>query len=124
MRHNLGVVYGVMPSGALNLYRRVDSGNETHRWIGPVEVGTGWGHFRQVLAGDDGVIYAVQTPPEPDVRIDPRQNHAAGDDLLWYRHLGRADGRFAWEGPKVVGTGWGRFSACHRRSRRCLVRNQ
>ena len=43
------------------------------------------------------------------MRIDPQQNHSAGGDLLWYRHLGRADGSFAWEGPKKVGSGWGHF---------------
>jgi hypothetical protein len=30
----------------------------------------------------------------------------ATGDLLWYRHLGRDDGSFQWEGPKKVGSGW------------------
>ncbi|MDQ6701891.1 MAG: tachylectin-related carbohydrate-binding protein [Pseudomonadota bacterium] len=32
---------------------------------------------------------------------------ASGGDLMWYRHVGREDGSFRWEGPKKVGTGWG-----------------
>ena len=29
--------------------------------------------------------------------------------LLWYHHLGTADGSNRWEGPKEIGTGWDRF---------------
>jgi hypothetical protein len=30
------------------------------------------------------------------------------DELMWYRHDGRSDGRFTWAAPegKKVGTGW------------------
>ena len=27
-------------------------------------------------------------------------------ELTWFRHIGREDGSFRWEGPKKVGTGW------------------
>ena len=27
-------------------------------------------------------------------------------ELLWYRHDGRSDGKFAWHGPTAVGDGW------------------
>jgi len=56
------------------------------------KVGTGWGNFKHVFAGRDGVIYAVQE----------------NGDLLWYRHDGRGDGSFKWatgSGNKV-GNGW------------------
>ena len=31
--------------------------------------------------------------------------------LMWYRHLGRHDGSFRWQGPFQVGTGWNSFTA-------------
>src|SRR5687768_13355025 len=30
--------------------------------------------------------------------------------LLWYSHDGRTNGRFNWQGPNEVGTGWNGFS--------------
>jgi hypothetical protein len=44
------------------------------------------------------------------VPIDGKAAGLSGGDLSWYRHIGRADGSFAWEGPKKVGNGWGEFT--------------
>jgi hypothetical protein len=66
----------------------------TFRWAagsGNV-VGTGWGDFKQLFSGGDGIIYGVN------------QNN----QLVWYRHVGRTDGSFRWAAGSgnVVGTGW------------------
>ena len=56
------------------------------------KVGVGWGGFKQIFSGGDGIIYAV----------------TESGDLMWYRHTGRQDGSFRWafnEGKKV-GVGW------------------
>ena len=34
---------------------------------------------------------------------------------MWYRHLGRRDGSFRWQGPFEVGTGWNSFTTVSRR---------
>jgi hypothetical protein len=67
-------------------------------WEGAKAVGIGWGDFKQVFSGGNGVIYAI----------------AADGTLNWYRHNGYATGAGletpgAWEGAKNVGHGWGDF---------------
>ncbi|MFM7470313.1 MAG: tachylectin-related carbohydrate-binding protein, partial [Nodosilinea sp.] len=59
------------------------------------QVGKGWGSFKQVFSGGDGVIYAIQD----------------NGDLLWYRHVGWRDGSGTWaaDSGKQVGNGWGSF---------------
>ncbi len=39
-----------------------------------------------------------------------RQRLASGGDLMWFRHLGREDGTFRWDGPKKVVPGWSAFT--------------
>ncbi|MGE3976414.1 MAG: tachylectin-related carbohydrate-binding protein [Nitrospira sp.] len=73
-------------------YDRRDDGSFTRAPGFGNQVGRGWGGFKQVFPGGDGVIYAIQE----------------NGDLLWYRHDGRGDGSFVWaQGSKNrVGNGW------------------
>lgn len=100
-----GAIYGIDQNGNLMWYKHdgfVTCDDHTvGNWEGPNQVGTGWGDFTQVFGmtvnygiGLGGVIYAVDSSGE----------------LLWYRHDGYATGDFNWEGPHVVGYGWGDFT--------------
>jgi hypothetical protein len=65
-----------------------------------------------VFSGGGGIIYAITPIVEASWRpgTGPGMGGlkpASGGDLMWYRHLGSADGSFRWEGPKKVGSGWG-----------------
>ena len=77
---------------------------------------------QQVFSGGDGIIYAVDPLVEATLPtgIGPRMggHPASGGTLWWYRHVGRAEGSFRWEGAKKVGTGWGSFEARVLRRRR------
>lgn len=96
-----GVIYGITGSGQLLWYRHdgfdtCDGTSTAGAWEGAKVVGGGWGGFKQVFAGADGVIYAID----------------GSGNLFWYRHDGYLTGAGAytpgaWEGPKRVGTGWG-----------------
>ncbi len=79
--------------GNLMWYRHRGWRDGSSDWEGPRKVGTGWGAFKKVFSGGDGVIYVIQD----------------NGDLMWYRHTGSEDGSFRWEGPKKVGSGWGGF---------------
>ena len=107
--------------GDLTWARHIGREDGSFRWEGPKTVGTGWGGFEHVFSGGDGIIYAI-TPVVPatlptlvgtsvtGIAFGGRgEQPASGGDLLWYRHVGSADGSFEWEGPKKVGTGWGGF---------------
>ena len=74
---------------------RVPTRPEQPAWEGPKVVGCGWGVFKHVFSGSDGVVYAI----------------TADGRLLWYRHLGYRSGGGVetWQGPTQVGTGWGHF---------------
>jgi hypothetical protein len=125
-----GIIYAVTPVVPASLQIGIGPGMEGHpayggdliwyhhlgreegsfRWEGPKKVGTGWGDFEHLFSGGDGIIYGV-TPVVPatlPIGIGPgMEGHPAhGGDLMWYRHVGRQDGSFHWEGPKKVGTGW------------------
>ena len=68
-----GVIYGIRPNGTLQWYRhigyRAGQGLETNgAWIGPKDVGSGWAGFRQVFAGAEGHIYAVNASGEFYIR--------------------------------------------------------
>jgi hypothetical protein len=126
-----GIIYGVTPvvpglssvtdlkgspsggekGGDLLWALHVGRQDGSFRWTGPKKVGSGWGSFRHVFSAGSGIIYAI-TPIVPGTRatgIGPGMGGrpASGGDLMWYRHLGYADGSFRWEGPKKVGSGWG-----------------
>jgi Tachylectin len=57
-----------------------------------------------------GVVYAVEPMVQANVQIEGQAPPPSGGNLRWYRHTGREDGSFTWEGPKKVGSGWGHFS--------------
>lgn len=86
---------GRRTGGHLLWYQHDGRGDGSFTW-GPDsgnQVGSGWRGFKQVFAGGDGVIYAIQN----------------NGDLLWYRHDGRGNGSNTWtegSGKKVVGSGW------------------
>ncbi len=100
--------------GDLNWYRHDGRLDGRFVWQGPDKVGVGWDGLDQVFSGGDGILYGIT--PRIDASLMPavvqtldRDNTvtpARGGDLLWYKHLGFADGTFQWDGPKVVGKGW------------------
>jgi hypothetical protein len=101
--------------GDLMWARHLGRGDGSFRWQGPTKkVGSGWGQLQQVFSGGDGIIYAITPIVEATlpIGIGPGMggHPASGGDLMWYRHIGRDDGSFKWEGPKKVGSGWGRLN--------------
>jgi hypothetical protein len=106
---NAGYLYGIKPTGELMWYHHLGREDGTFRWEEGKQVGTGWASFAQVFSGGDGIIYAIE--PVVGAQLSPiygqKAKPASGGRLLWYRHVGQKDGSFRWEGPKVVGTGWG-----------------
>jgi Tachylectin len=108
-----GIVYGIQDDGDLIWYRHVGRGDGSFVWEGPKKVGTGWGQLTQVFSGGQGVIYGVT----PRVEATTTSDHpggswtpASGGDLMWFRHVGRDEGSFDWNGPKKVGTRWDAFT--------------
>jgi hypothetical protein len=107
--------WGTTPASGGNLwwYRHVGWEDGSFKWEGPKKVGTGWGGFKHIFSGGDGLIYAVTPIVEARLPIGIGEamggRPASGGDLMWYRHVGREDGSFKWEGAKKVGTGWGGF---------------
>lgn len=99
--------------GDLMWYRHVGHGDGSFRWEGPKTVGVGWGDFKHLFSGGDGIIYGVTAviPATLATGIGSGMggHPASGGDLMWYRHVGHNDGSFRWEGPHKVGTGWGDF---------------
>ncbi|MEP7147546.1 MAG: tachylectin-related carbohydrate-binding protein [Acidobacteriota bacterium] len=95
-----GLVYAITQEGKLLWYKHREArgpdpgyrslGRVRSEWEGPKEVGSGWGDFKHVFPGGNGIVYAITQEGK----------------LLWYRHLDFANGVKAWEGPKGVGTGW------------------
>lgn len=93
-----GVIYAVNDQNQLLWYRHLGFADGTDRWQTTPDkkgyIGEGWG-MKHVFSGGNGVIYAVNN-----------QNQ-----LLWYRHLGFADGTDQWlttPDPKgYIGEGWG-----------------
>ncbi|SOD92178.1 tachylectin-related carbohydrate-binding protein [Spirosoma fluviale] len=87
-------LYTITPEGTLNWYRNTGRARLAREWEGPKAVGSGWGGFKTVFGGGDGVLYAIA----PDGK------------LMWYFHDGRNQGQFQWQGGKEVGTGWASFA--------------
>ena len=102
-----GIIYAVQANGDLMWFRHVGREDGSFTWEGPKTVGTGWGELKQVFSGGDGIIYGVTPIVQPNVQIHERTPRPSGGDLMWFRHVGREDGSFTWEGPKKVGIGWG-----------------
>lgn len=105
-----GVIYGVQQNGDLLWYRHVGCSDGSFIWQGPKKVGVGWGTMSTVFSGGDGILYAVTPRVEAGLHITGAVMPASGGDLLWFRHVGHEDGRFEWEGPRVVGARWDALS--------------
>ncbi len=106
-----GVIYGITPyipghyestgggyiaasGGELRWYRHLGRADGLNSWApgsGKI-LGRGWGTFKKVFSGGDGVIYVVDQ----------------SDRLLWYRHDGRDTGGSQWAAGSgtPVGSGW------------------
>jgi hypothetical protein len=94
------VIYAINADGQLLWYRHkgFNTGlglNSPDAWAGGHVVGTGWGGFRKVFSGSDGVIYVITTDGK----------------LMWYRHHGVVSGAGletpgAWSGGNEIGFGW------------------
>lgn len=104
-----GVVYAVAKNGDLQWYHHDGRLTGEFRWKGPHKVGAGWGEVARVFGADDGVLYTVGRTTQPPLEPGKQQPAAHGGDLTWWRHTGRGDGTFSWEGPKRVGKEWGHF---------------
>lgn len=94
----LSGIYTVRPDGKLLWYRHDGFLDGTMNWSNYKEIGRGWNDLKQIIPMGDGIIYTL----------------AKNGNLEWRRHVGYLDGRGlespgAWEGPKLVGTGWGDF---------------
>lgn len=92
-----GVIYAVNQQDQLLWYRHLGQQTGTDLWETTPEpkgyIGEGWG-MKHVFWGGNGVIYAVNE----------------NNQMLWYRHLGTADGTDSWltsPDPKgYIGEGW------------------
>ena len=80
----------------------VVSSHGTRRWHlqmgGAEKVGTGWGGFKHVFSGGNGIVYAIDPVVEARLNLSGGTTPASGGDLWWYRHVGWEDGSFRW-GP-------------------------
>jgi len=92
-----GIIYAVDSAGNLKWFRHEGWRDGSDRWgggSGAVIAYENWNEFSCVLAGGEGVIYAVRE----------------SGDLCWYRHTGWQTGEpNSWQNggvAKVVGTGW------------------
>ena len=103
------IVYAIQPDGDLMWFRHVGIEDGSFRWEGPIKVGTGWAGFANVFSGGKGIFYVIERFVEASVHITEGHIPAHGGRLLWYRHVGQADGTVQWEGPNAVGTGWSGF---------------
>ena len=81
----------VTPSGKLLWQRHAGHDDGTFKWEERREIASGWGGYKHVFAGSDGVIYVVK----------------ANGDLVWHRHADQRRGAATLSPPKKVGTGWG-----------------
>ena len=97
--------------GTLSWYRHLGHLDGTDRWEGPHMVGTEWDGFADVSVAGNGDLFAVELPAPLDVRIDPTNSATSGGRLLWYRHVGRADGSRRWEEPEEIDSRVGGFAA-------------
>ena len=92
-----GIIYTVTNDGMLHWYRVLGTADGTPGLVGSPDpkghIGEGWG-YKQVFSGGNGIIYAVND----------------NMNLLWYKHLGFADGTDRWlttpEEKGYVGEGW------------------
>ena len=92
-----GIIYAVNEQNQLLWYKHLGNLDGTDRWQTTPEkkgyIGVGW-DMKHVFSGGNGIIYAIN-----------QQNQ-----LLWYKHLGYADGTDRWqttpEKKGYIGVGW------------------
>lgn len=91
-----GIFYAINRNGELLYYRHIDwqtgKGEWSNRGSGRI-IGRGWGNYRSILGGGEGIIYAIKKNGE----------------LAWYRHNGWKSGREDWENDgkeMLIGKGW------------------
>ena len=92
-----GIIYAVNQQNQLLWYKHLGNLDGTDRWQTTPEkkgyIGVGW-DMKHVFSGGNGIIYAVN-----------QQNQ-----MLWYKHLGYADGTDRWqttpEKKGYIGVGW------------------
>ncbi|MEO8366347.1 MAG: tachylectin-related carbohydrate-binding protein [Pseudoxanthomonas sp.] len=90
-----GVLYAVMRDGTLSRTRHAawltgEGRDVPGAWDTRIALGGDWAQFTRVLATDDRILYAIKRDGQ----------------LLWYR-LDDPEGTPTWQGPRVVGVGWG-----------------
>lgn len=93
-----GVIYGITQDGKLIWLRHAafltgDGADVPGAWDESREVASEWGEYRHVFSAGNGIVYAI----------------TADGQLLWFRHLGVADGRAEWEGPMPLTQGWSNY---------------
>lgn len=95
-----GVIYAVASNGNLLFYKDLlrdgsNAPNGASGWSpasGSV-IGTGWTVFRQIVSGDEGVLYAIRTD----------------GTLAYYRDQSR-DGTMGWAATTTIGSDWDQFT--------------
>ena len=90
-----GVIYAVTFDGDLLWYRHTGLQDGSRSWAArgkAQKIGNGWGNFKHLFSGGNGVIYAV----------------TSDNKLLWYKHTGWQDGSASWatREPQQIGNGW------------------
>lgn len=87
-----GVIYTITADGTLWWYRHYNYlTGAPGAWSERKKVGSGWADFERVFSTGDGIVYVVTHDGK----------------LMWHHHKGYQDGRFDWDPPAHVGTGWG-----------------
>ena len=85
-------IYGIKKDGRLLQTRHVGNQHGIPAWCLWKQIGNGWRigsdgeNFKQVFSGGAGIMYAI----------------TKDGDLLWYRHKGRNEASFSWDGPSKV----------------------
>ena len=92
-------IYGVGGDGTLKWFRHDDARVGTSDMQGPRNVNVGWGNFKQIFPGGEGVIYAITWQGSL-----MRFQHAGYDT-----GLGRDDAA-GWLPPQEIANGWGNLT--------------
>lgn len=92
---NAGVIYAVNDANQLLWYKHTGFQDGSRTWAVGGEaqkIGNGWGNFKHLFSGGNGVIYAV----------------TSNNRLLWYKHTGWQDGSASWATREAqqIGNGW------------------
>ncbi len=88
-------LYAITTDGDLRWSEHLGCVDGSSTWASPTFPGSGWGNFRTVFSGGDGILYAVR----------------ADGALLWYHHKGYHDGSAIWDGPVEIASGFQGYEA-------------